>query len=159
MEFNNPSLMTRIAIGKALGLMIGLIAFFIIPVLWPEPDPFLRWGVLLWYTTLGGMIGLFGVVSYHPVLHLPLPWWARSAIVGGWFNFVLAFFVREPVGALLAQLFGEGSVMASAFWLVAVGLLVGWLIGFLATRFGGEGPATVQEIEQAALKARGQTSA
>lgn len=154
MDFTTPSLMTRIAVGKAIGLAVGLIAFFIIPVLWPDPDPFLRWGVLLWYTTLGGVIGLFGVVTYHPVLHLPMPWWARSAIVGAWFNFVLAFFVREPVGKLMADLFGAGSVMASAFWLVAVGLVVGWLIGFLATRLGGEGPDTLRKIEKAAINAQ-----
>ena len=53
----HPSLMTRIALGKAIGFGIGLVGFLTLPAVYPDADPFLAWGILLWYTTMGGLIG------------------------------------------------------------------------------------------------------
>ena len=61
--FDNPSLITRIAIGKAIGFIFGLIGFIFLPFFLPEADSLLRWGILLWYTTLGAIIGMFGVFT------------------------------------------------------------------------------------------------
>ena len=71
--FGNPSLITRIAIGKGIGFLFGLAGFILIPYFLPEADWQLRWGILLWYTTMGAFIGVFGVFTYHPVLKLPFP--------------------------------------------------------------------------------------
>ena len=76
--FGKPSLMTRIAVGKALGLTVGVIGFFMVPVFLPEASWQLRWGILLWYTTLGAIVALFGVFTFHPILKMPMPWWFRS---------------------------------------------------------------------------------
>jgi hypothetical protein len=64
--------------------------------------------MLLWYTTVGAFIGMFGVVTYHPVLKLPMPWWFRSALVGAWMNFVLAFFAYDEMARMMIAVFGEG---------------------------------------------------
>ncbi len=71
--FKSPSLFTRIATGKLVGFTIGLAGLLLLPVLAPEADPMLRWGILLWYTTMGAIIGVMGVFTYHPILRLPLP--------------------------------------------------------------------------------------
>ena len=141
--FEKPSLVTRIAIGKAVGLVIGLIGFFILPLFAPDAGWLLRWGVLLWYTTLGALIGVFGVFTYHPVLKLPMPWWVRAPFLGAWMNFVLTFFAYDTFRDMLVVMFGADSALTSPFWFVLEGALVGLLIGYLATRFGGEGKATV----------------
>ncbi|MDP6437334.1 MAG: hypothetical protein QF790_08950 [Gammaproteobacteria bacterium] len=141
--FGNPSLLTRIAIGKAIGLVVGLIGFFALPYFMPEDNMLFRWGILLWYTTVGGVIGVMGVITYHPVLRLPMSWWFRAPLVGAWMNFVLAFFIYDILAAMLVGTFGEDSLLQSPFWLVAEGALVGLLIGFFATRFGGEGKAAM----------------
>ena len=73
--FDKPSLMTRIVIGKGIGFVIGLVGFLALPWFLPEADWMLRWGVLLWYTTVGAVIGVMGVITWHPILHLPVPWW------------------------------------------------------------------------------------
>jgi len=73
--FGNPSLMTRIAIGKGIGFLVGLVGFFLLPQLLPEAGSLIRWGILFWYTTVGAIIGVFGVFTYHPILKLPFPWW------------------------------------------------------------------------------------
>lgn len=141
--FGNPSLMTRIAVGKLIGLVFGLIGFISIPYFLPEATELFRWGILLWYTTLGAIVGMFGVVTYHPILQLPLPWWFRSSYMGAWMNFVLIFFTYDLMQSFMYSAFGEDGVITSPFWFAAEGALVGLIIGYFATQLGGEGEATV----------------
>ena len=141
--FKNPSLITRIAIGKLIGLIVGLIGFITLPWFWPEAGWMIRWGVLLWYTTVGAIIGVYGVFTWHPILHLPMPWWFRSAWIGAWMNFILTLFIYDLLLKYMAIFFGENGMISSPFWFVLEGALVGLLMGFLATRFGGEGKETV----------------
>ncbi|NVK21694.1 MAG: hypothetical protein HWD86_04200 [Kangiellaceae bacterium] len=141
--FSKPSLITRIVIGKTIGLIIGLIGFFTLPHIYPEASHMLRWGILLWYITFGAIIGIFGVFTYHPILKSPMPWWFRAPFIGAWLNFVLVFFAHKEMTALLTVMFGENGLMQSPFWFVLEGALVGLLIGFLATKFAGEGKEAV----------------
>ncbi len=141
--FERPSLVTRIAIGKGVGLVIGLLGFVLLPVFAPEAGWLIRWGVLLWYTTLGALIGMFGVFNWHPVLNLPMPWWFRAPLLGAWMNFVLTFFAYDTMAALMVSMFGVDGLLRSPFWFTAEGAVVGLIIGYFATRFGGEGKETV----------------
>ncbi len=141
--FEKPSLMARIAIGKLVGLAVGLSGVVFLPYFLPEVGWLPRWGILLWYTTLGAIIGVFGVFTVHPVLKLPMPWWFRAPLIGAWMNFVLTFFAYDMMKEMLVGLFGEGGMLTSPFWFAAEGAIVGLLIGYLATRFGGEGRETV----------------
>jgi hypothetical protein len=109
----------------------------------PEADWLIRWGILLWYTTLGAIIGVFGVFTWHPILKLPMPWWIRAPVLGAWMNFVLTFFAYDTMKDMLVTMFGVDGFMASPFWFSLEGAIVGLLIGYLATRFGGEGKETV----------------
>ncbi len=141
--FEKPSLVTRIAIGKGIGFLVGLIGFIFLPFFVPEAGWLIRWGILLWYTTLGAIIGVFGVFTYLPVLKLPMPWWIRAPFLGAWMNFVLTFFVYDTMKDMLVTMFGAEGVLTSPFWFTLEGAVVGLLIGYLATRFGGEGAETV----------------
>ncbi len=141
--FEKPSLVLRIAIGKGIGLIIGLIGFVFLPYFLPEAGWMIRWGILLWYTTLGAIIGMFGVFTWHPILKMPMPWWLRAPFLGAWMNFVLTFFAYDVMKEMLVAMFGPDGILASPFWFTAEGALVGLLIGYFATRFGGEGKETV----------------
>ena len=144
----HPSLFMRIAIGKSVGFVVGLLAFAALSLLAPASEVLLRWGVLLWYTTLGAIIGVYGVFSHHPVLRLPLPWWVRAPAIGAWMNLVLVMIAFDSFRVMMAEfptLLDAG--LGSPFWLVAEGGLVGALIGWLATKWAGEGPATVDELK------------
>jgi len=143
--FGNPSLITRIAIGKGVGFLFGLAGFITLPYFMADAGWMLRWGILLWYPTVGAFIGVFGVFTWHPVLKLPMPWWFRAPLVGAWMNFVLTFFAYEEMAAAMIAFFGPAGMMTSPFWFVLEGAIVGLVIGFLATRFGGEGPETVAQ--------------
>lgn len=141
--FEKPSLMARIAIGKLIGLLFGLAGFILLPYFLPEASWLFRWGILLWYITVGAIIGVFGVFTYHPVLKLPFPWWFRAPLLGAWMNFVLTFFAYDAMQAMLLSMFGENGVLKSPFWFTAEGAIVGFIIGYFATRLGGEGKETV----------------
>lgn len=141
--FGNPSLMTRIATGKLIGFVFGLAGFFLLPYFLPDASLLLRWGILLWYTTVGAIIGVFGVFTYHPILKLPFPWWFRSTVLGAWMNFVLVFFAYNDMQAMMNAVFGLDGLISSPFWFVLEGAIIGVIIGFFATRFGGEGAETV----------------
>lgn len=143
--FGNPSLMTRIAIGKTIGLIVGLIGFVTLPYISPEVSLMFRWGLLLWYTTVGAIIGMLGVFNWHPLLNLPLPWWFRAPYLGAWMNFVLTLFIYDQLQAIFVSAFGEDGFVSSPFWVVLEGALVGLLIGYFATRFGGEGKETLED--------------
>ncbi len=141
--FKNPSLITRIAVGKGVGFVVGLLGFILLPYFVAEAGWLIRWGILLWYTTLGAIIGMFGVLTWHPVLKLPMPWWVRAPVLGAWMNFVLVFFAFDTLAAMMTAVFGTDGVLASPFWFAAEGAVVGFVIGYFATRFGGEGAETV----------------
>ena len=140
--FHNPSLTTRITIGKLIGLIVGLVGFVILPYLMTDPSWFLRWGILLWYVTFGAIIGMFGVYTEHPILKLPMPWWIGSTLIGAWLNFVLTFFAYDEFQVLLNQMFGADSIWSDPFWFVLEGAALGLIIGYFATHYGGEGPET-----------------
>ncbi len=143
--FENPSLVTRIGIGKAIGLLFGLVGFISLPYFWPDANLLLRLGVLFWYTTLGAIIGVFGVFTYHPVLKLPMPWWIRAPVIGAWMNFVLTLFAFDTMQTILIAMFGEEGAFISPFWFIVEGAIIGFVIGYLATRFGGEGKSVLNE--------------
>jgi hypothetical protein len=144
--FQNPSLTTRIAIGKGIGFLVGLAGFLLLPLFLPEAGWLIRWGILLWYTTLGAIIGVFGVYTWHPILRLPMPWWFRAPLLGAWMNFVLTFFAYDTMQQMMTALFGPDGMLASPFWFTAEGAVVGLVIGYFATRFGGEGKETLENL-------------
>jgi hypothetical protein len=141
----NPSLITRIVVGKIIGFLFGLSGLILLPYFLPETGWMERLGILFWYTTVGAVIGMAGVMTWHPVLRLPMPWWIRAPVIGAWMNFVLVFFAHELMSEMLVSVFGEGGALQSPFWFVSEGALVGLVIGYFATRLGGEGPATVTD--------------
>ena len=147
--FSKPSLIMRIAIGKFIGLIFGFIGFMLMPYIWPEAGLLLRWGVLLWYVTFGAIIGVFGIFTWHPVLKLPMPWWLRAPLLGAWLNFVLSFFAYDAMQAMIIAMLGSSPAISSPFfWFPLEGAIVGLIMGFFATRFGGEGKAIVDEMQR-----------
>ena len=140
----HPSLVNRIAIGKFIGLVVGLIGFFTLPAVYPEVTWHLRWGVLLWYVTLGAVVGMAGVFTRHPVLLLLMPWWVRAPVIGAWMNLVLTFFAHREMADVMDAMFGPDGGLTSPYWFVVEGAVIAGLMGFFATRFGGEGVETVE---------------
>ena len=138
---NNPLLVRPIGIGKAVGLLFGLAGFVLLPVLAPGSGWLLRWGVLLWYLTLGALVAMAMILTQPPISKPPMPWWLVAAGLGAWMNFVLTLFAYDAMTMVMVSTFGENGVLQSPFWFVAEGAIVGLVIGYGVTRFGG--PAAV----------------
>jgi hypothetical protein len=60
-------------------------------------------------------------------------------------NFVLTLLAYDLLAEFMYAMFGADGMISSPFWFVLEGAFVGLIIGYLATRFGGEGAATVQD--------------
>jgi hypothetical protein len=141
--FEKPSLFARIAIGKGIGFLFGLAGLILLPFFLPEAGWQLRFGLLLWYTTMGAIIGVFGVLTYHPIMKLPFRWWFRAPFMGAWMNFVLTFFAFDVMKEMTLTVFGKTDTVSTVFWFTLEGAIVGFIIGYFATKFGGEGKETV----------------
>lgn len=126
---------TCIALGTMIGVLVGLGGFVLVPLLVEAPDPWLRWGILFWYPTMGAAIGALVRSELPP----PLPRWVTGGLVGGWVNFVLTFFAHQQMEHFLASIMGGDGAFTSPFWFVLEGVLVGALIGLAVDRFGAEG--------------------
>ncbi len=139
--FEKPSLMLRIAVGKSVGFIFGLIAFFALPMM-GEPDLMFRLGLALWLIITGAMIGLMGVVTYHPLLHIPLPWWVRGPLIGMSTMLTLWLVAHERIDAIVINMFGPDTILSSGAWIIADGLVIGLVMAWLATLLAGEGRET-----------------
>ena len=137
--FENPSLITRITIGKILWLITGICSFFTLVYFLNIENSLFVWGIVIWYTTVGAIVGMFGVYTSHPILKLPMPWWVRGPIIGGWMNFLLTFFIYEQLEIIFISTFNSKSLFSNPFWFTFEGALVGMIIDYFSTRFGGEG--------------------
>ena len=58
-------------------------------------------------------------------------------------NFVLTFFAFDTMQAMMLSTFGEDGILTSPFWFTAEGAVIGLVMGYFATLFGGEGKETV----------------
>jgi hypothetical protein len=135
----NSYILKRIGSAKIVGMVIGLIGFVMIPYFWPGEGMWLRVGILMWYTTVGAVIGILGLIDHHPLFKFRLTFWFRGPAVGIWFNLVLAFLMYDKLSLLMQQLDGAFSGITSPFWIVAEGAIVGLIIDTVATKFAGEG--------------------
>ena len=143
--FSKPSLMTRIMIGKLVGLLLGAIGFFAAPAFGVD-DAKLRIGILFWYVAIGAIIGVAGVFTWNPMLKISMPWWFMGPLIGALMNLLLVLIAWDVFATLMATnpIWG----MTSPWWGVLEGGLVGLLIAGLATLFGGEGPQTLRVIKE-----------
>ena len=139
--FEKPSLMLRITIGKSIGFIFGLVAFFVLPMM-GAPDLMFRLGFALWLIITGAMIGLMGVVTYHPLLHIPLPWWVRGPLIGMSTMLTLWLVAHERIDAIVINMFGPDTILSSGAWIIVDGLFIGLVMAWLATMLAGEGRET-----------------
>jgi hypothetical protein len=123
---------------------VGLVGFALLPTFLPDASSLIRWGILLWYPTVGAIVGVFGVYTRHPILKLPMPWWFRAPLIGAWMNFVLTFFAYDAMQSMMSAIFGPQGLLSLPFWFTAEGAVVGLVIGCFANRFGGEGKAALE---------------
>ncbi|MDB2550861.1 hypothetical protein N9X24_03265 [Rickettsiales bacterium] len=142
--FERNSLTTRIAIGKLTGFLIAFFGILIFNFITEYQLPTMfAFGIVLWYITIGAIIGIFGVYREHPILKFPMRWWLRSSIIGGWMNFILVLLSYEQLEEIIIVALGFDTFFRSPFWFTLEGIFAGLIIGYFSTKFGGEGQKIV----------------
>ncbi len=150
--FHNKSetFLRRMAAAKLLGLFWGFLCGFVFAPSYVGSflSAQLQWGILLWGATFGAMIGLVGLVTVCPLLGKSCPisqsktWrpiW-RGGIFGAWLEFVLTLMAYKPITEMMQSLETVWFAQYNVLLLAAVeGFIVGAIIDFFATRYGGEG--------------------
>jgi len=134
--------MLRVGIGKFIGFAFGLVAFFMLPM-FGESDLLFRLGLLFWLIIVGAFIGLFGVITHYPIFNMPIKWWLRGALMGAMMMFTFWLIAHVRLDAIAIQMFGTSSFLASGARVIVDGIIIGLIIDFVATKFGGEGKETV----------------
>lgn len=100
----------RISISKTLGFILGLIVFLSTSDL----SMTIRFGLLLYITLFGGVVGLMGFLTHHPIWkEWKLSWWFRGAMMGFFFALVLTL-LMEPTLRQMLQNYGFGSI--NPYW-------------------------------------------
>lgn len=131
MNLFKSKLMNRIAIAKIVWLVFWLLAFIMVPVIFVNADSYLRFAILLWYTSIGWFIWVMWIVNKHPILNFSFPYWIRWPFLWGWMNFVLVLFIYDKVSVLMQ---GTAFSWFSPFWLIAEWMLVWFIVDLIATK-------------------------
>ena len=125
-----------------MGLLVGLLGFLLLPICIAQAPLTLRVAVLLWYLTVGAMIGMAGVSRYrlldHPAITVHLHWWLRGPLIGAWMNFVLSLFTDQQISVVVMAVMGEYSSYAPSTYMIVEGALLGLIIDFVATKVAGD---------------------
>ena len=124
---------------KGIAILMALIGIYVLTLYTPL-DTFTKWGFFLWYATFGGIILMMGFLVNHPFF--PKDKTLRSIIrglfIGGWMNFVLYFFAYDTI-EIVKNTFGFLEGQSGLVLIVLEGMLVGAVLDYLGTKYGGEG--------------------
>lgn len=128
--FESP-LVNRIAVWKLVGFVFWLLGFIMLPVVLNVTDLYLRFAILLWYTTLWAIIWVMWIMNKHPVFNISFPFWIRWAILWAWMNFVLVLFMYDKMVLLMQN---TVFVNYSPFCLIIEWIIVWFVIDLIATK-------------------------
>jgi len=138
--FNKHSITGRVAVGKIVGLGIGLLALLTLPLASVGTTLEFQAGFLLLLVTMGALIGLSGIYTYHPVFpSVRLHWWLRGPCIGVLFFLILVLLAKDELVPLMSLDIIAWTGLTSPYWAIIDGAFCGGLIGYLATKISGEG--------------------
>lgn len=134
-------LIKRTSTAKSLGFVFGLVGFAVIRLAAPETPILLAWGWLALTVTIGGIVGIIGLIDRIPLLDWPLPAWLRGGMMGAWMV-VLVLLFGYPV---LVDTLNEVEILPDAFksplWIILDGFLLGAMMDVIVTAWRGSGTA------------------
>lgn len=131
---NMPPLIAGIAVAKTAAFGIGIVAFLCLPFFVSDLDQTKKWAFLLWYPTIAGVAGASNVSEMVPMKFMRPPWWLRAPLIGAWLNLVVVLFASgtmQDFSMVVHLSFGH---LASQFWFVLDGAILGFLAGFISFR-------------------------
>ena len=117
--------------GKLIAFCFGLTLFFSIPDSASHSNEVMRWVILFWYPTLGGIVGISNAIKRDFIFDLP--WWLRAPILGSWMNFMAVMLSQGDIQGFTVFVQLSSGFLSSPFWFVLDGLIIGTLCGYVST--------------------------
>jgi len=133
-----PAILKRTMWAKSLGWVVSLIWF--LAFIWGgyyADNVMIAWGILLWYPTVGAMIGLAGVMDEHPLLWKMGIW--RGIMLGAMMNFILVLFAAEALMDIAIQAGYEVTTSFMIWGSLLEGAIIWGAIDWYVTAKFGEG--------------------
>ncbi|HEY5713994.1 MAG TPA: hypothetical protein VIT68_01455 [Candidatus Gracilibacteria bacterium] len=129
----------RVAVGKIIGLLVGLLIFFGAPSMGLELSTRFALGLILFYVMLGAFVGLMGVMDHHPIFKFKMPYWLRGIIIGVGMHLMLVLLAYDQMSLIMQLKIVQSMGFSSPFWVLIDGAVLGFLMEFIVTRHCGEG--------------------
>ena len=130
----------RIFWGKVMGFVLASIGVLILIFAFDYSiSSYFLWGIVLWYTTIGGLVGIMGILDYHPLFKMHLYLW-RGLLLGGFMNVILTFFIYDIMINMLNN--ATGILVSTCTIFVGLffeGAIIGLVIDYFMTKKFGEG--------------------
>ena len=139
----------RMSLSKLLGLAIGISVAGVALQNIPELSLYTAGGIILWFTLQGGVIGMAGIFTRHPLFKSwSFPAWFRGAMLGMGMHLVLALllFSQIPWETLPLTWFGYDFLDLIWLWIAVEGALLGLLWDVLITATTAEGKKLTKSL-------------
>lgn len=137
--FKKHSVAGRVATGKVLGLVFGLIVIVVMPTFGYPGVSFVGFGLLLMFMLMGVMIGFLGQFDRHPLFDFKMSWWLAGPVVGFAFMLMFVLFAHDSLEVVMQSSFISWTGLSSPFWALVDGIFIGGIMGFVETKIAGEG--------------------
>jgi hypothetical protein len=137
--FKLHSVTGRIAIGKVIGLIVGIIVMLFLPAFDMEMASMFGLGTLLMFVLMGAMTGFMGQFDRHPAFEFKMPWYVRGPLVGVFFMLMYILFTYDELNLVMESALVSWMGFESPFWALIDGAVIGGLMGLIETKAAGEG--------------------
>lgn len=137
--FHLHSVTGRIAIGKSIGFVVGLLVMLALPAFDMPILGMFGLGTLLMFVLMGAMTGFVGMYDRHPVFSFKMTWWLRGVVVGIIFMLMYILFTYDSLEIIMQSVYVSWMGLESPFWALLDGATIGLVMSFAETKFAGEG--------------------
>jgi len=96
-------------------------------------------GTLLVFVLMGLTLGLVGIFDRHPVFGFPMRWWIRGAVAGFLFTLMYILLSHDSLEVIMQSNIVSWTGLSSPFWTLIDGVIIGLFMGYMETKFAGQG--------------------
>lgn len=122
-----------------IGLTVGIITIALSPIFGFSLVSMFGFGTLLLFVMMGATLGLVGIFDTHPIFGFKMRWWNRGAVIGFIFTLLYVLLSYESIQVIMQSNVVAWTGLISPFWVLLDGVLIGLFMGWMETKFAGEG--------------------
>lgn len=137
--FQKHSLTGRIATAKTIGFVMGGVIFFLMLALGATYGTMFGLGLWLFYMLMSITIGFIGLFNQHPIFNFRMHWWMRGAVIGVAYHLMLVLIAYTEISSMFTLPAFAWTGLASPFWILLDGAILGIITAGLTTKYIGEG--------------------